>query len=634
MKNLTILFWAMFLSVAALFAQSSLHIRNSSWLDFDITVGQRGSFHAIPSNFSLYQAQSLNWEEDVEVFATVRDSTLMPLLDSVIYEIQISHGAAVIKMDLRLLRNGGLTTVASRLHGLGYDTGWSADGNFHNVQVTIAGRPLTLQYKADNDDSGQSMDFRLAIHESEIYHIDPADFANPNVLNVMAYNIQMLPLGVVGLPQAADRADLLPAQFSPSQDVVIFEEAFDLLPLYVNLIPAMEAAGFAHNSGILNNYLPFNGGVIIFSRWPIERTAEYDFLLCGPNAQDCLANKGIMYARINKLGKPYNVFGTHFDAGSDSADIAAKTLQYAEMREFIAAQGISPLEPVIWGGDLNTDAANSHNLYGTLRDSIDIVVPDYTGFVESNFSRDTGAVIDHVFADPRYLLPVEAKVFITTFTSLESVLWDLSNFSDHRAAVSRFRFPDFATSPGDQLICLGDPFSVTGSADIPVTRAWYRDNTLIPGLSGATLTYLTSSVAETGDYAVEMQYSHAEGTGAGPIDLLMNPSGPMVRTVQPRLQVGHVDVSAANCANAAAAELMREVAIFPNPTTGVLHLRRHDAQPLLWHVSDLRGRVLVQGKWLGMDMELDLSGVGAGMYLLHIQDAKGCHLQQKVMVAD
>jgi hypothetical protein len=28
-----------------------------------------------------------------------------------------------------------------------------------------------------------------------------------------------------------------------------------------------------------------------------------------------LANKGIKYARVNKLGKRYHLFGTHMDAG-------------------------------------------------------------------------------------------------------------------------------------------------------------------------------------------------------------------------------------------------------------------------------------------------------------------------------
>ncbi|HEX2899658.1 MAG TPA: sphingomyelin phosphodiesterase, partial [Bacteroidia bacterium] len=484
MKQRLLLLVCLFGLALGAHAQSSLFLRNNSWLDFDISIHQKGSFTADPIQYNHAVTLLDNWIEDTETFIAARDSSVLPMGDSVVYGIAISHGIDTIWVDFRLLRNGATTDFATRMHGSGFDTGYNADGSFHFGAVTIDGRDLILKYKADNDDTQQDRDIRLAIHETPIYEIDSADFTNPNVLNVMAYNIQFLPLGVVGLPQAADRADLLPAELSPYQDVVIFEEAFDPLPRLLNLEPAMQAAGFPYNSGILNDYLPFNGGVIIYSRWPIEATDEYDFELCGPNAQDCLANKGIKYAKINKLGKAYHVFGTHFDAGSDTPDLEAKNLQYTEMKNFIAAQNIPNHEAVIWGGDLNTDAVNSHNLYSNLRDSIDIVVPDYSGFFESTFSRDTGDVIDHVFTDPRYLLPLEGTVFITTFRSLSSVLWDLSEFSDHRCAISRFRFPDLSVSGGDQDLCPGEPMAFSSSANIPVQRSWYKNGNLIPGVNG------------------------------------------------------------------------------------------------------------------------------------------------------
>jgi endonuclease/exonuclease/phosphatase family metal-dependent hydrolase len=522
-----------------------------------------------------------------------------------------------------VLRMGGGTTFACRLHGIGYDTGYSAVGSFHFGAVTIAGRTLELKYKADNDDSGQGMDVRLAIHETPIYEIDSADFANPNVMNLMAYNIQFLPLGVVGLPQAADRGDLLPAQFSPYQDVIIFEEVFDPLPRLLNLVPAMEAAGYIYNSGILNDYLPFNGGVIIFSKWPIERTDEYDFELCGPSSQDCLANKGIMYARVLKLGKPYNIFGTHFDAGGDSADIAAKTLQYAEMRDFIAAQGIPAHEAVLWGGDLNTDANNSHNLYTTMRDSLDFVIPNYTGFPSSTMNRDTGDVIDHVFADPRYLLPLEGEVFITTFRSIESTLWDLSDFSDHRCAISRFRFPDLSVGPGDQDLCPGEQMAFQSTADIPVTRTWYHDGAVMPGLTGGSITIFSSTFPDSGLYELQMQYSRTYSPGPGPVNQLLYPNGPVTYTAAPRLRAGYVTVSFANCPIAAADGVQADFTAYPNPAGETVHLQKSDAQPADWQLCDLRGTCLRQGKWLGESLSIDLDGLAGGTYLVQLHERSG-----------
>lgn len=613
-------------------AQSSVFLRNSSWLDFHIDLQQVGSFQAAPFQYNQALTVLESWMEDEEVFLAARDSSVLPVGDSVIYRLALSYLLDTIQVDMRLRRNGVGTDVAYRVHGQGHDSGWQSDQNFHVGNATVGGRGLTLQFRTDNDDSQGSQDLRLAIHETTIYSIDPADFSNRNVLNVMAYNIQFLPLGLVGLPQAADRADLLPAQFSPSQDVVIFEEAFDPIPRLVNLEPAMVAAGFVHNSGILNDYLPFNGGVIIYSKWPIEATAEYDFELCGPNAQDCLANKGIKYARINKLGKRYHVFGTHFDAGSDAPDLEAKNLQFTEMKNFIAAQGIPAHEPVIWGGDLNTGANNGHNLYYNLRDSIDIVVPQYTGFYESTFSRDSGDVIDHVFIDPEHLLPLEGQVFITTFRSLDPVLWDLSEFSDHRSAIARFRFPDIEVGGGLQSVCPGDSVGFTGTADIPVQRAWLKNGSLIPGVTGPGISIANTTLADSGSYEVQMGYSQIYGTGTGMINQLLNPGGPSVRSLLMRIPAGVADVSLANCPIGVRPATLREVDVFPNPTSGSLFIRANGMGHVRWEVMDLRGHAMAAGVLRGAEEAIDLSGLAAGAYSLRLHAQSGQRSDRLIVV--
>lgn len=614
-------------------AQSSVFLRNSSWLDFRIDLQQVGSVQAAPFQYNQTLSVLESWMEDQEVFLAARDSSVLPAGDSVVYRLSLSYLLDTVRVDMRLKRNGAGTEAAYRVHSQGYDSGWQGDQNFHVGNVNIGGRGLTLQFRMDNDDSQGSQDIRLALHETTIYTIDPADFSNRNVLNVMAYNIQFLPLGLVGLPQAADRADLLPAQFSPSQDVVIFEEAFDPIPRLVNLEPAMAAAGFVHNSGILNDYLPFNGGVIIYSKWPIEATAEYDFELCGPNAQDCLANKGIKYARINKLGKRYHVFGTHFDAGSDAPDLEAKNLQFTEMKNFIAAQGIPAHEPVIWGGDLNTGANNGNNLYYNLLDSIDIVVPEYSGFYESNFSRDSGDVIDHVFTDPGHLLPLEGQVFITTFRSLDPVLWDLSEFSDHRAAIARFRFPDIQAGGGLQQACPGDSVGFTGTADIPVQRAWLHNGGLLPGVTGPGYSILSTTLPDSGSYEVQMGYSRIYGTGAGTINQLMNPSGPSVRSLLLRIEAGVADVSLANCPIGVNPTTLREMEVFPNPVADVLHVRQQGGGNLRWELLGLHGRVMAAGVKKADELLVDMSGLPAGAYLLRVHAQSGQQSERLIVVA-
>lgn len=632
MKPILVL-WAALLGMTTLaFGQSSLFLRNSSWLDFDLHLVQKGSHLATPIHYNHAVTHLDNWMEDTEVFIAARDSTVLPGGQSVVYGLAITHGLDTVWMDFRLQRNGSGTEFDSRLHGNGFDTGYTADGNFHSSTVTIAGRSLELKYKADNDDAQQGRDIRLAIHETPIYTINASDFSDPNVLNVMAYNIQFLPLGVVGLPQAADRGDLLPAQLSAYQDVVIFEEVFDPIPRLLNLVPAMRAAGFYYDTGILNDYLPFNGGVIIFSRWPIEATAQYDFELCGPNAQDCLANKGIMYARIRKLDRYYNVFGTHFDAGSDSLDLQAKNLQYTEMKNFIAAQGIPNHEPVIWGGDLNTDAANSHNLYSNMLDSIDTVVPEYTGFPSSTMNRDTGDVIDHVFADPRYLLPLDAGVYITTFRSIEPALWELSDFSDHRCAISRFRFPDLGVNGGDQDLCPGDGMAFQSTSNIAVQRKWYHDGSLMAGVVGPSISIASTTLPDSGLYEVEMTYSRTYGAWSGTVNQMLYPNGPVARTAHARLRAGYVTVSLANCPLVTDSSMALDCTLFPNPTAGLLHLQRSGYEKWYWELRNGQGGVVGNGHWNSPEMEIDLQNVPAGLHILRIWGRGGQEFIHRVIV--
>ena len=614
-------------------AQSALFIRNNSWLDFQIHVRQSGSHNA--SAFSLPQSILPNWQPDIEVFNTQRDSTLLPPNDSVIYHIVLSAASDSLEMQLRLERNASGTAFAFRLLPNGAAPGpWLNDGSFHQASTTLGGYDLILKFRPDNDDSQQARNLRLAIHQDPVYAIDPADYANRNVINLMAYNVQFLPLGVVGMPQADDRGDLLPAQFSPYQDVIIMEEAFDPLPRLFNLIPAMQAAGFNHNSGILNDYLPFNGGVIIFSRWPIETTAQYDFALCGPASQDCLANKGIMYARINKLGKKYHVFGTHFDAGSDSLDLAAKNLQYAEMRDFIAAQNIPATEAVLMGGDLNTSPIDGHRLYLNMVDSLDPVVPFYSGFQCSTMRTDTGDIIDHVFTDHRHLLPLQGEVSIETFRSIDDVLWDLSDFSDHRSAVGRFVFPDLEFGPGDQTACPNPPTDSAhffASADIPVTYQWFLDGQPL-GNTTNSVNIPAASPADSGRYECQPSYTVQFGTATDPVNAGFYPNGPLSRTFTGLGNAGLLDVSIAYCPTGTQNLASFPLVVSPNPVSSTL--RADFGQwngPVTYQLCDMVGQVLLQGSTQGQ-LALEVGGLKQGMYVLRAQ-RKGASTQLRVVVA-
>ncbi|MFT6006626.1 MAG: phospholipase C [Pseudoalteromonas tetraodonis] len=103
-----------------------------------------------------------------------------------------------------------------------------------------------------------------------------------------------------------------------------------------------------------------NGGVMIFSRWPIEQQHAYVFHAGRVSKSfDFLARKGVAYAKIKVQGdKPMalHVFGTHLQASAAEHDI--RLLQLDEMRRFIDGFEIAVEEPVILGGDFNISSAD------------------------------------------------------------------------------------------------------------------------------------------------------------------------------------------------------------------------------------------------------------------------------------
>ncbi len=102
-----------------------------------------------------------------------------------------------------------------------------------------------------------------------------------------------------------------------------------------------------------------NGGLAIFSRFPVERWTTKTFDQCAgwlTGKGDCSASKGVLHALVRVTDRlKVNVLATHLDAGGRQADRAARTSQLAQIREFMA--GIDDLNdwPTVFAGDFNID---------------------------------------------------------------------------------------------------------------------------------------------------------------------------------------------------------------------------------------------------------------------------------------
>ncbi|KAF0712160.1 hypothetical protein AaE_012106 [Aphanomyces astaci] len=126
-------------------------------------------------------------------------------------------------------------------------------------------------------------------------------------------------------------------------DVVTFAEA-DIDSERAHMLAAFEELNFRHHTTVVADTDPFtsliNGGVLIVSKWPILREAQHIYRnAC--HYSDCLAAKGVKYARINKTdgaySKAFNVFATHMQAWSTPQGRADRVKQASQFHTFVEA---------------------------------------------------------------------------------------------------------------------------------------------------------------------------------------------------------------------------------------------------------------------------------------------------------
>ena len=113
------------------------------------------------------------------------------------------------------------------------------------------------------------------------------------------------------------------------------------------------------------------GGLLLLSRHPIIAGAQTVFRQC--SGDDCLANKGVLHARIQRTGHPcaVDVFLTHTQAahptvaGTTAGARAAVEAQIRHLAAFIRASR-DVVSPAILFGDFNVDFFAHRDLYDYL----------------------------------------------------------------------------------------------------------------------------------------------------------------------------------------------------------------------------------------------------------------------------
>ncbi len=520
-------------------ASSSLLLQNNTPLDLTVSVSQTGS-QILTEGVDWFNLQSASraWEKRLPILETTRDQGLTPG-ETVFFQVNVSDGTDIISLKLRVQALADSSILSYSAEAPGWNFPWFSDNNMHSVDFNAFGKPITLSFKPINTDQELEKDLLFVVHDrTPDFAVIQSDLGDPNILNVLSYNIKIFPDVLPNAPISLERAAEVANHIDTSLDVVVFQEVFwdENIPgsTYINALNSLEtgmnAIGFI-NTEILNPGpfggadLKTNGGVIIFSRWPILKEDDFQFPECDNNSGDCFARKGVKYAHINKLGTPYHIFGTHAEAGSNANEIGIKKRQYKQMRDFVEAQNISSSEAVVFAGDFNANYINnSNNLYQSIRDSLRIIPPTRTGwpdsspgdavdgFSEGHTSYFNNSVIDYVFAVEDYRLPYSENNHLFIFRSIDSTMWPIFDFGDHIPVHGRLVFPGYTAQPMSQTVCIGDSIVLEAPNNLLNNHQWFKDGVLIPSATSDRYVIYNATAANAATYTCNTSYNYTHET--------------------------------------------------------------------------------------------------------------------------
>jgi endonuclease/exonuclease/phosphatase family metal-dependent hydrolase len=178
-------------------------------------------------------------------------------------------------------------------------------------------------------------------------------------LRVLSYNVFLRPAPVNWRDHNTCRARQIGQMLTEetvARDIVVLNETFDVTA--TEELAQRASQRFPHQVLVQPGArgLRISGGLSILSRHPIEQWRSQRFDRCSGKFNDCLANKGFVWAliRVSEHLK-VNVVATHMNSGRDSGARKARRAQLEQIRDFVDSTHHSARWPTLFVGDLNVD---------------------------------------------------------------------------------------------------------------------------------------------------------------------------------------------------------------------------------------------------------------------------------------
>lgn len=509
------------------FSETDFYFENNTTLDFNITTTQ-WSTNDNPledDEWTPYNGTSYAWQSKLRVLRVNRNDGIHNGSDFY-QEVLIEHNGESVTLQCRLEGEFLGSDMYFSVKGNGFDHSWKGqnNGNFHEEAITIAGKQLILKYKRENNIPYEE-NVRFALHEIDPHtHPDPNDLTNPNIMNLMSYNVALLmPAGVADQDEN-ERAEHLYTRIPSDMDVLVAQEVFDLADEFLGSL----FNDYNYQTTSLNEDnvdvpgVTKDGGVYILSKWPIEEQADLDFqaegIPCDNGAWNCAARKGVKYARINKLGKKYHIFGTHLEAGNSGIRLQ----QLDAFQTFVNSFNIPKGEAVLFAGDFNIGMNDDENDYQYILNTLSAIEPTRLGtpyvattlsfnhYKDGAASNPDGNMIDHAFGSYGNLMPIFATNETWNMRSIHNDMWGIYDLSDHEAVMGHFIYPEVTTQPESMEACKDGSIQINAASDLASVTSyqWYQDGQAIAGETNSSLVVNPFAIDDIGQYNCEISYTY------------------------------------------------------------------------------------------------------------------------------
>ena len=195
---------------------------------------------------------------------------------------------------------------------------------------------------------------------------------NVNLLGDKFYDYVFLKALGQDMSHPVERAKEIGRQLSTmDMDIVVLEELIDEeLRAVVN--GRMNAAGY-NNSSVLginawSQWHIFNGGVVIYSRFPVEDEGQQVLQSWGGQGWAAI---GVKYVRLRLDGRSIHVFGAHLQTIENHVVEEHERLkqQMWQFLNYINSKYIAPQDIVLLLGDFNASSGNKALATNRLEDS-------------------------------------------------------------------------------------------------------------------------------------------------------------------------------------------------------------------------------------------------------------------------